>query len=80
VPIPPDPPLVHLVRDDEERPVFMLGWARYVDGSWWARVTWIDDRGAHPRPRAEWVPAGALRPIQGEDYRRLPRVQLRTAP
>lgn len=69
--MPPDPPLVHLVSAD--RAVFMLGWEQHPDGSWWARVTWVEHVGGTQRRRAEWVRAGDVRPIAGEDYRHLAR-------
>jgi hypothetical protein len=56
------------------RYVYLLAWEQHPrDGSWRARIAWVERRPASWRVGEAWVPGRDLEPVEGQDYRRVPR-------
>lgn len=72
----PAPPIVN----HHGRPAWIRAWRRDgLHGHWWALITWTSTRQfAYGEPRHEvverWVSAVDIRPVEGQDYSRVPRM------
>lgn len=65
-------PVVRMRHDG--RYVLLIGWRRRAARVWEARVVWLQRDGARPwKPVDHWVSAQEIEPVDGEDYRDVPR-------
>ncbi|WP_433179872.1 hypothetical protein [Actinoallomurus sp. CA-150999] len=65
-------PVVRLRRTG--RYVFLLAWEQHPrGGAWRARVAWVERRPASWRVGEGWVSAKDVEPVEGQDYRQVPR-------
>ncbi|GAA4621179.1 hypothetical protein GCM10023196_008060 [Actinoallomurus vinaceus] len=63
-----------VVRDRRTgRYLFLLAWEQRGNGSWQARVAWVEQRPASWRVAEAWMRGQDLEPVEGQNYRQVPR-------